>query len=64
MSRIGMLVMILAASNLIGCASLLHELKPHRLHRLNRHPAPSQDPEFTSLSPSQSPTILRAQSED
>lgn len=62
MSRTCMLVMILTTSHLMGCASVLHELKPHRLHRLNRHPAPSQDPEFTSRTPSQSLTILRAQS--
>ncbi len=61
MSRTCLLVMLLTASSLMGCASILHELKPHRLHKLNRHPAPSMDPEFTSLSPDQAPTILRAQ---
>lgn len=31
----------------LGCASLWHELKPHRLWRLNRGAAPSLDPEFS-----------------
>jgi hypothetical protein len=31
-----------------GCASLMHDLKPHRLRRLNRGPAPSLDPEFSA----------------
>ena len=31
-----------------GCASIWHELKPYRLHRLNRGPAPSLDPGFMS----------------
>lgn len=29
-----------------GCSSFWHDLKPHRLQRLNRCPAPSLDPEF------------------
>lgn len=29
-----------------GCA-FFHDLQPHRLHRLNRQPAPALDPEFT-----------------
>lgn len=29
-----------------GCA-LWHEMQPHRLHRLNRVPAPHLDPEFS-----------------
>lgn len=62
MSRLCLLVMLLTASCVTGCASFWHDLKPHRLHRLNRHPAPSLDPEFTSLTPEQKPTILRAQS--
>lgn len=32
---------------LSGCASIRHELQPHRLNRMNRVPAPSFDPEFT-----------------
>ncbi|MBM4076295.1 MAG: hypothetical protein FJ267_11730 [Planctomycetes bacterium] len=32
-----------------GCASIWHELKPHRLRRLNRTTAPSLDPEFTRM---------------
>ena len=31
----------------LGCASFWHDLKPHRLNRLNRGPAPSLDPEFS-----------------
>ncbi|MDP1799127.1 MAG: hypothetical protein Q8K78_16660 [Planctomycetaceae bacterium] len=62
MSRICLWVMLLTTSSLMGCASFWHDLKPHRMHRLNRHPAPSLDPEFTSLTPSTAPTILRAQS--
>jgi hypothetical protein len=31
----------------LGCASFWHELKPHRLHKWNRGPAPSLDPEFS-----------------
>lgn len=31
-----------------GCSSMMHELQPHRLQRLNRGPAPSWDPEFNS----------------
>ena len=30
-----------------GCASFWHDLKPHRLQRMNRGPAPSLDPEFS-----------------
>lgn len=30
-----------------GCASFWHDLKPHRLQRMNRGPAPSADPEFS-----------------
>ncbi len=62
MSRVCLLVMMLTAAHLVGCASMLHELKPHRLHRLNRHPAPSLDPEFTSVTPVQNPAIMLAQS--
>jgi hypothetical protein len=29
-----------------GCA-LMHEMKPHRLKRWNRMPAPTKDPEFS-----------------
>jgi hypothetical protein len=40
---------VLAATlaNASGCASFWHELQPHRLHRINRGPAPSLDPEFS-----------------
>ncbi len=32
-----------------GCTNIWHNLRPHRLQRLNRGPAPSLDPEFSSL---------------
>jgi hypothetical protein len=35
----------------MGCAAIWHELKPHRMQRLNRGPAPSIDPEFTLRQP-------------
>ncbi len=34
-----------------GCASMMHDLQPHRLRRLNRHAAPSMDPEFSAIEP-------------
>lgn len=41
-----------------GCASFWHDLKPHRLHRLNRGSAPALDPEFThSGQPSRSQLV-------
>jgi hypothetical protein len=55
-------LLLLAAIS--GCA-LWHELQPHRLHRLNRGPAPALDPEFSQADPM--PTderILRAQNAD
>ncbi|MCX7393353.1 MAG: hypothetical protein NTW75_04425 [Planctomycetales bacterium] len=33
-----------------GCTNILHEFKPHRLHRWNRCAAPSLDPEFSETS--------------
>ena len=43
------LALALACSILsnLGCASFWHDLKPYRLNRLNRGPAPSLDPEFS-----------------
>ena len=32
----------------VGCASFWHDLRPHRLQRMNRGAPPSLDPEFTS----------------
>ncbi len=52
MSRFWLLLIIVTLTSLPGCASLLHELQPHRMHRINRNPPPSTDPEFTSLPPS------------
>lgn len=31
----------------LGCASFWHDLRPHRLQRMNRGAAPSLDPEFS-----------------
>lgn len=45
------LSLVLASGLLSGC-SLLHELQPHRLHKLNNFPAPSLDPEFSAQEPS------------
>jgi hypothetical protein len=45
----------------VGCASMLHNMKPHRLRMLNRGPAPSLDPEFTSLDHLPEPRIVRGQ---
>lgn len=35
----------------LGCATIWHELQPHRVQRMNRGPAPSLDPEFTHWKP-------------
>lgn len=43
-------LLMLLASMLCGCANLWHDMKPHRIRRLNRIPAPSWDPEFSSKS--------------
>lgn len=51
MSRWCLLLIVATVASMAGCASILHELKPHRMHRLNRNPAPSMDPEFTSITP-------------
>lgn len=67
-----LILMALLVSNATGC-SLLHELQPHRLRKLNSGPAPSFDPEFGSLNSStavdiasaeagHAPPVLRAQS--
>ncbi len=45
------LAIITLAVMCAGCQSLLYELQPHRLRRLNRHPAPSMDPEFSANVP-------------
>ena len=58
--RIPLLLFILLVSQLAGCA-LLHELQPHRLHRWNRGPAPSLDPEFTTMKADEPSPVIRAQ---
>jgi hypothetical protein len=47
----------LLLSQLAGCA-MFHNLKPHRLRMLNRGPAPSLDPEFTTMKDGPAPTVL------
>ena len=47
MSCRNILLVLLLTSFTCGCASFLHDLKPHRLKRWNRGPAPSLDPDFT-----------------
>lgn len=44
-ARVAVVGLLLAP--LAGC-TLLHDLQPHRLRRLNRVPPPSIDPEFMS----------------
>jgi len=48
----------------MGCADMWHNLQPHRLHRMNRGPAPTLDPEFSAVTPDKAPVIMRAQSSD
>lgn len=64
------LICVLALGSL-GCQSLLYDLQPHRLRRLNRHPPPSMDPEFSATDrPTnettdwglRGPAVVRAQS--
>lgn len=46
MKALRILIVMLAASSAVGCTALdrtLHELKPHRLWRLNRHDAPGRE---------------------
>lgn len=52
---------LLLATISSGCASFWHDLKPHRLRRFNRHPAPSLNPEFSS---SQRPSSIKLVSLD
>lgn len=56
MSRWCLLLIVATVASLAGCASLMHDLKPHRMHRLNRNPPPSMDPEFTAI-PSRSTLV-------
>lgn len=50
--RIGIMLVLLSVCSL-GCQTLLYELQPHRLRRINRHPPPSLDPEFSAIKPHQ-----------
>lgn len=49
MARWCLLLIVATVVSMAGCASLMHELQPHRMNRLNRNPPPSVDPEFTSV---------------
>ncbi|HET6423996.1 MAG TPA: hypothetical protein VFG20_09955 [Planctomycetaceae bacterium] len=49
MARWCLLLILATVVSMAGCASMMHELQPHRLNRLNRNPPPSMDPEFTSV---------------
>lgn len=62
--------MVLSGS---GCATMWHEMQPHRLMKWNNGPAPSLDPEFSlndrhdqstvaSVGPGNAADVVRAQS--
>lgn len=51
MNPLRWLLLALATLPITGCASVLHELQIHRMNRLNRGPAPSEDPEFSRTEP-------------
>ncbi|MDZ4687882.1 MAG: hypothetical protein SH850_22645 [Planctomycetaceae bacterium] len=51
-------IAVLLVASVSGCASFWHDLQPHRLRRLNRGPAPSLDPEFSSVSQPLGPAIV------
>ena len=53
------LLLSLLSVTLCGCASVWHELQPHRLHRINSGPAPSWDPEFSQTSVSRSLLLVQ-----
>jgi hypothetical protein len=36
------------ALSTLGCATIWHEVQPHRMMKWNNGPAPSLDPEFSS----------------
>lgn len=62
--KIVALVVCLWSAGVSGC-SLLHDLQPHRLRRLNRVPPPHLDPEFTQRRPQRADSmIVRAQNEE
>ncbi len=49
MRRMVGLLLVLSLVPLAGCASLWHEFQPHRMNRLNRGTAPTEDPDFTAI---------------
>jgi hypothetical protein len=54
---------LLLAWPLTGCA-LLYELQPHRLRQWNRGPAPSIDPDFTTMKNERIPAAIAANGND
>jgi hypothetical protein len=59
MSCRNIVVLLLLTSFTSGCASFWYELKPHRLKRWNRGPAPSLDPDFTQSDRSSETRLVR-----
>ena len=53
------LLLSLLSVTLCGCASLWHDMQPHRLRRINRVPPPSLDPEFSQTAASRSLLLAR-----
>lgn len=51
-----LIVLSLLVSGAAGC-SMLYELQPHRLRKLNSGPAPSFDPEFGLLDSATSSSV-------
>jgi hypothetical protein len=49
---------VLAVDLIGGCSTLLYDLQPHRLRRLNRGPAPSLDPVFSAVSRPVDPLVV------
>jgi len=52
------MIAALLVESVSGCASIWHDLQPHRLRRLNRGPAPSLDPEFSAVSQPLGPAVV------
>lgn len=57
--KIWQIVVVCCLTLTVGCESVWHELKPHRLQRLNRGPAPSLDPDFSSINSKRSTNIAQ-----
>lgn len=61
--RILAIVICLGPIVVSGC-SMLHDLQPHRLRRMNRGSPPHLDPEFTQRDRSSEVLVARAQNEE